>query len=81
MVGAAGELFSIRTELFEPVPHDTIIEDFYMTLRIAANGHKIVYEPEAFALEKPSASVDEELKRKIRIAAGGIQAISRLTNL
>jgi len=81
VVGAAGELFSIRTELFEPVPTDTVVEDFYMTLSIAKRGYRIVYEPDAFAVEGPSASVQEELKRKIRIAAGGLQAVSRLTDL
>ncbi|QNF32357.1 glycosyltransferase family 2 protein [Adhaeribacter swui] len=81
VVGAAGELFSIRTKLFESVPHDTLIEDFYMTLRIAQKGYKVRYEPEAYALEGPSASVGEELKRKIRIAAGGIQAVVRLSSL
>ena len=78
VVGAAGELFSMRTALFEPVPPDTLIEDFYMSLRIAQEGYKVVYEPEAFAEEGPSASMKEELKRKIRIATGGIQAIVRL---
>lgn len=81
VVGAAGELFSIRTILYEPVPADTIIEDFYMTLRIAKNGYRVIYEPEAYAQEGPSASVSEELKRKIRIAAGGIQSIIRLKTL
>ncbi len=81
VVGAAGELFSIRTELFEPVPQDTIIEDFFMTLRIAKKGYRIRYEPDAFAAETASASVKEELKRKIRIAAGGLQAIYRLSPL
>lgn len=81
VVGAAGELFSIRTELYEAVPQDTIIEDFFMTLTIAKKGHKVVYEPAAFAVETSSASVKEELKRKIRIAAGGIQAIVRLAPL
>ncbi len=81
VVGAAGELFSIRTELYEPIPEDTVIEDFYLTLRIAQQGYRIRYEPEAFAVESSSASVGEELKRKIRIAAGGLQAISRLTPL
>ncbi len=81
VVGAAGELFSIRTELFEAVAPDTIIEDFYMTLRVAQKGYKMVYEPEAYAVETSSASVGEELKRKIRIAAGGIQAIIRLAPL
>jgi len=81
VVGAAGELFSIRTALFNPVPQDTILEDFYMTLSIASRGYRIVYEPDAYAVEGPSASVREELKRKIRIAAGGIQAIIRLSPL
>ncbi|MBI1193459.1 MAG: glycosyltransferase [Bacteroidetes bacterium] len=81
VVGAAGELFSIRRELYQPVPEDTVIEDFVMTLTIARGGHRVVYEPEAYAVEGPSASVPEELKRKIRIAAGGLQAISRLADL
>ena len=81
VVGAAGELFSIRTALYRPIPPDSLIEDFYMTLQIAKRGHKIAYDPEAFALEEPSASVGEELKRKIRIAAGGIQSVARMKEL
>ena len=81
VVGAAGELFSIRTELYKPIPRDSLIEDFYMTLQIAKRGYKIAYEPEAYALEDPSASVGEELKRKIRIAAGGIQSVVRMKEL
>jgi len=52
-----------------------------MTLKIAQEGYRVAYEPGAFAVESSSASVQEELKRKIRIAAGGLQAISRLTPL
>lgn len=81
VVGAAGELFSLRTELYQAVPKDTVIEDFYMTLKIAMKGYKVKYESGAYAVESASASVGEELKRKIRISAGGLQAISRLTPL
>ena len=81
VVGAAGELFSLRTELYKPVEKDTLIEDFVMTLRIAKAGFKVVYEPEAYAVEGHSADVKEELKRKIRISAGGLQAIWRLAAL
>lgn len=81
VVGAAGELFSLRTNLYQAVPSDTVIEDFYMTLKIAMKGYKIKYESGAYAVETASASVGEELKRKIRIAAGGHQAISRLKPL
>jgi cellulose synthase/poly-beta-1,6-N-acetylglucosamine synthase-like glycosyltransferase len=81
VVGAAGELFAIRTELFEPVEKDTLLDDFIISLRIAMKGYTIQYDPEAYAIENPSANVKEELKRKIRIAAGGIQSIVRLKPL
>lgn len=77
-VGAAGELFSIRKALYQPVESDTIIDDHMIAMRIAENGHIIAYEPDAYAMETASADVSEELKRKIRIAAGGIQSILRL---
>ncbi|MCX2745877.1 glycosyltransferase family 2 protein [Mangrovivirga sp. M17] len=78
VVGAAGELFAIRTSLYKPVSSDTIIEDFVMTVGISLSGYRVAYEPEAYATERSSANTKEERKRKIRIAAGGIQAISRL---
>lgn len=80
-VGAAGELFAIRTELFREVEPDTLLDDFIISLRVAMSGYKIDYNPDAYAIESPSDSVREELKRKIRIAAGGIQSIVRLLPL
>lgn len=77
-VGAAGELFAIRTELFNEVEPDTLLDDFIISLRVAMKGYKIDYDPEAYAIETASANVKEELKRKIRIAAGGIQSVIRL---
>lgn len=81
VVGAAGELFSVRTSLFESVPPDTILDDFMISLRIAEKGYRIVYDATAYAMESGSESIPEELKRKIRIAAGGIQSIVRLKSL
>lgn len=81
VVGAAGELFSIRTALYEPVEEDTVLDDFMISMRIAQKGHRIVYEPDAYAMEDSSSDTKEELKRKIRIAAGGIQSIMRLKSL
>lgn len=81
VVGAAGELFALRTSLFLPVERDTLLDDFIISLRIAKQGYTIQYDPEAYAIENPSANVKEELKRKIRISAGGIQSIIRLKEL
>lgn len=80
-VGGVGELFAIRKELFEKVENNTILDDFEITMRIAMKGYKIKYVPEASASETPSDNVKEELKRKIRIAAGGYQVMSRLPEL
>jgi poly-beta-1,6-N-acetyl-D-glucosamine synthase len=81
IVGAAGELFSVRTELFEEPAENMIIEDFYLSMRITAKGYRFAYEPDAFAMETASASVKEEWKRKVRISAGGFQAMAKLSNL
>ncbi len=81
IVGAAGELFAIRTELYEPVEPDTLLDDFIISLRIAGRGYRVDYAPDAYALERPSHSVNEEMKRKVRIATGGFQAIQRLSHL
>lgn len=81
VVGAAGELFALRTELFVAPEKNAIIEDFVISLRIAQKGFKVVYEPEAYAMETSSENVKEELKRKIRICAGGIQSIVWLKDL
>lgn len=79
-VGAAGELVAFRTSLYEPMPEDTILDDFIQSMYIAAKGFRTVYEPEAYAVETAAASVKEELKRKIRICAGGWQSIQRLAS-
>lgn len=81
IVGAAGELFSIRTSLYEEPDENMIIEDFYMSLRINARGYRFAYEPDAYATETASASVEEEWKRKVRICAGAFQAMPKLTYL
>lgn len=72
VVGAAGELFSMRTSLYEKVPEGVLIEDFRVSMNIAKKGYQVVYEPEAYAMESSSLSMEEENKRKIRISAGGL---------
>lgn len=80
-VGAAGELFSVRKDLFEKAPEGTIIEDFVQSLKLCINGYVVRYEPNAYAAEAPSASIKEEMKRKVRICAGAFQAMVLLKPL
>ncbi|MBK8046939.1 MAG: glycosyltransferase family 2 protein [Anaerolineales bacterium] len=81
VVGAAGELFSVRTTLYESVPPDSIIEDFELSMRIAMRGYRVAYAPDAYAVEEHSSSLGEEWKRKVRISAGGLQSVIRLRSV
>lgn len=81
VVGAAGELFSMRTELFEPVDTNVLLDDFILSMNICKKGYRVMYEPKAYAMEAPSTSMKEEEKRKIRISAGGFQSMSMLKDL
>jgi cellulose synthase/poly-beta-1,6-N-acetylglucosamine synthase-like glycosyltransferase len=80
-IGCAGELFGIRTELFEPIGSDVINDDFYISMQVIRKGYRIKYCPEAYAVEKPSINIKEELKRKIRIATGGIQSLGMMKDM
>lgn len=80
-VGAAGELFAIRRELFEEMPADTLLDDFILSLHIVMRGYTIAYRADAYATESGSADMREEEKRKVRIAAGGLQSVWRLRAL
>lgn len=81
VIGAAGELFAIRSSLYDTLPEDTLLDDFMLSTRVIEMGYKVTYEPKAFAIEYGSASYKEEWKRKVRICAGGVQSIIRSSAL
>ena len=80
-IGAAGEIFAIRTRLYSSLEEDTLLDDFMLSMRIAMKGYRVAYAEEAQATEYASSNVHEEMKRKVRIAAGAYQVIVRLSQL
>lgn len=81
-VGAAGEIFAIRKELWgDGVAQNTLIEDFVVSMKVAEKGYRVIYEPDAYAEEEPTIDMKEEYIRRRRIAAGGFQAIVILKSL
>lgn len=81
VMGAVGEIFAIRSELYEEVSEDTLLDDFTISLNIARKGYTIKYAPHAWGTETASLSISEEIKRKTRIATGGLQALTRMSDL
>lgn len=78
VTGAVGELYAMRTSLVESIPTDMVCDDLFLTMKMISKGNRMAYEANAYSGEKPSQSIGEEWKRKIRIAAGSIQALGRL---
>ena len=76
LLGANGGIYAIRKELFEPLPANTLVEDFVLPMKILEKGHKVVYEAEAVAYEETSKKIVQEMERRIRIGAGDFQALS-----
>ena len=80
-MGAAGELFAVRMSVYESAPSNALLDDFMISMLILKKGYKIAYTSEAYAMEYGSANMEEEAKRKRRIAAGGLQSIWWLRTL
>jgi cellulose synthase/poly-beta-1,6-N-acetylglucosamine synthase-like glycosyltransferase len=81
VIGASGELFSIRTALFRPLPEALILDDFMIWAGICRQGYRFAYEEKAYAVETSSVSLLEERQRKVRISAGCFQALLLLKDL
>lgn len=75
LIGCNGGIFALRRDLYEPLPPSTIVEDFVLTMRVLERGSLVRFEPEARATEPPCPSARAEMVRKVRIGAGGWQAL------
>jgi cellulose synthase/poly-beta-1,6-N-acetylglucosamine synthase-like glycosyltransferase len=80
--GATGCIYAIRTKLFTALPED-IISDLVEPLEIFAQGYRVVFEPEAVALEDALETKDKEMKMRIRVitrAMSGFLYMKRIFN-
>jgi len=81
MIGTDGAMYAIRRELFKPLPEDAIVDDFIIAMSVLENNYRIVYEPKAIGYEEAASSVSQEFKRKVRMIAGGFQAVRLLEGI
>lgn len=75
LVGANGGVYAIRRALYRPIPPRTVCDDFVISMRIAAAGEGLAYEPRALAWEETPADVAAEFGRRARIGIGNYQAL------
>ncbi len=77
LMGVDGGMYVLRKSLYEPLPQDTILDDFVISMKILRNGKRVVYDPEAIANENGTPTAMQEYRRRVRVAAGAVQSIKR----
>jgi cellulose synthase/poly-beta-1,6-N-acetylglucosamine synthase-like glycosyltransferase len=80
VISATGAIYAIRRELFREVP-DGVTDDFMTSTRVIAAGRRLVFEPNAVALEPVAGSSRGEYKRKVRIMTRGLRGVAMARGL
>jgi len=77
MMGAFGACYAMRATLFEPVPPNFVVDDFYLTMLALEEGHTAIKELKAVCYEDVPDDIEEEYRRKKRISSGNFQNLHR----
>ena len=81
MMGAFGACYAMRANMFEKVPENFIVDDFYLSMRVLDKGKKAIKSLEAICYEDVSNDIFEEFRRKKRISAGNFQNLKTFAHL
>lgn len=73
-LGGNGSVLAVRRHLFR-LEKPSIVEDFQIPLEIRFKGYRVVYDPEAVAVEEIAPTISSQFARRIRIGAGDFQAL------
>lgn len=77
IIGADGGMYAIRRELFMPPAPNIILDDFVISMNVALQGKRLIYDGEAKGYEKSTISHAKEFLRKSRVVAGAVQALKQ----
>lgn len=73
-LGGNGSVLAVRRPLFR-LKKPSIVEDFQIPLDIRFKGYRVVYDPEAVAVEEIAPTVSAQFARRIRLGVGDFQAL------
>ncbi len=74
ITGCCGCIYSLRKNLYVPLPHE-IISDLVEPLTILDQGYRIVFEPEALALEETAGNAKQEFRMRVRVIVRGMNGM------
>ncbi len=77
LMGVDGGMYVLRKDLFVPLPADTILDDFVISMLVIKQGKRVIYDPTAIADENATPSARSEFRRRMRVSAGAVQSVLR----
>ncbi len=80
-MGAHGAFYLFRRKPWTRLAADTINDDFILPMSIVAQGYRAVYDPAIMAEELERTRSTQEFRRRVRIGAGNMQQLVRLSSL
>lgn len=72
-----GGCYAIRKELFPVIPPDTLVDDMFVGLSVLEQGYLIKNCREAVVYEDTRYEINEQYRRRVRIATGSFQNLFR----
>lgn len=81
MIGPFGGCFAMRSNYFEEIPANFLVDDFFLCMNMYKKGGKAINSLEAISYETASQELKEEFRRKARISAGNLQNLKYFFNL
>jgi cellulose synthase/poly-beta-1,6-N-acetylglucosamine synthase-like glycosyltransferase len=73
-LGGNGSVLAVRRSLFH-LERPSIVEDFQIPLDIRFQGYRVVYDPEAIAVEEIAPTSSSQFARRVRLGAGDFQTL------
>jgi biofilm PGA synthesis N-glycosyltransferase PgaC len=74
--GLFGGNYTIRRELWRPLPDPLVHDDMFVICSILDQKKRVMYEPESVSIDLYSRSFNEEFRRKSRSASRGFHTLS-----
>lgn len=81
MMGPFGGCYAVKKELYQPVPENNLVDDFYVNMKVLEQGYQCVSNTDAVVYEEVSNNLKIEYNRKTRIATGNFQNLKTFSHL
>lgn len=74
-IGMFGGNYSVRKELWVPIPSPFVYDDIFVVLSLITRGSRVIFEPESIAIDEHDRSLATEFRRKSRNASFGFATL------